>query len=334
MPLSDPRFICLTQWLEKYFGEPVSISLVSGDASFRRYFRVIRPNSNYIAVDSPVDLVPIDPFIEMANAYTLAGLKVPKVIATDKTQGFMLLSDLGDIQLLNQLTENTVHHYYSEALNLLPKVTRVNGTTQHALPQFDQAFILKELNIFNEWLLEFHLNLKIDSETQTMLDTCFEDLTNNALQQPQYAMHRDYHSRNIMLQDNQLHLIDFQDTVIGPVTYDAVSLLRDCYIIWPEECIQQLMQHHYQLCKAHKLINESISFAQYQHWFDLMGMQRHIKIAGIFARLYHRDNKSGYLKDIPQALKYLIQVSAKYSEFASLKHWIECEILPRVEDKL
>ncbi|MBE8167344.1 MAG: phosphotransferase [Shewanella sp.] len=334
MPLSDPRFIFLTQWLNSYFGEPVSITLISGDASFRRYYRVIQRDCSFIAVDSPPDLVPIEPFIELVAAYTEANLSVPNVIANDKNLGFMLLSDLGDVQLLNRLTEDTVQRYYCEALNLLPKVTTVNSTEQHSLPQFDKPFILKELNIFNEWLLDVHLDFRINPETQAMLDYCFDALSLSALQQPQYAMHRDYHSRNIMLHNEQLHLIDFQDTVIGPVTYDAVSLLRDCYVVWPEECVKKLMMHHYQLCKQHNLIDDGTDFLQYQRCFDLMGMQRHIKIAGIFARLYHRDNKNGYLKDIPQALNYVIDVAAKYPEFISLSSWIECEILPRVEDKL
>lgn len=330
--MSDPRFIQLNAWLKQYFSSNITPELISGDASFRRYFRVIVDSVSYIVVDSPPKLVPITPFIQIAESYSRAGIAVPKVIACDVEQGFMLLSDLGDIQLLSVLTAGNLTNYYQKALLLLNDIAQVTTTEQGALPIYDDKFVLRELNIFIEWLAVHHLGLAID-EVESCTQDVFSILVENVRLQPKVGMHRDYHSRNIMLQDNELKVIDFQDAVIGPVTYDAVSLLRDCYIRWPEESVDQLMLGHYEQAIDAGLLSSKVSFAQYQRWFDLMGLQRHIKAAGIFARLNYRDNKPAYMADIPLTLEYIRDIASRYAELAEFSQWIANVIIPAVKAK-
>ncbi|WOT04538.1 aminoglycoside phosphotransferase family protein [Shewanella youngdeokensis] len=332
MPLSDPRFIQLNAWLNHYFSANVSPILISGDASFRRYYRVVVDSASYIVVDSPPKLVPIMPFIEIAERYAQAGVAVPRVIGRDEELGFMLLSDLGDVQLLSVLKPDNLQQYYQQALAVLNDIAKVTATANSPLPLYDDEFVLRELNIFTEWLAVHHLGLTVD-EVQAQTEAVFALLTDNVRQQPKVGMHRDYHSRNIMLQDGELKIIDFQDAVIGPVTYDAVSLLRDCYIRWPEESVNALMQVHYNQALDAKLLSANTAFSQYQRWFDLMGLQRHIKAAGIFARLNYRDNKPAYMADIPLTLDYVRDIASRYPELKAFSQWIEAEIIPAVKGK-
>ncbi|WP_044556078.1 aminoglycoside phosphotransferase family protein [Shewanella piezotolerans] len=332
MPLSDPRFIQLNAWLNQYFSSNITPTLISGDASFRRYFRVIVDSVSYIVVDSPPKLVPITPFIQIAESYSAIGIPVPKVIACDVQQGFMLLSNLGDVQLLSVLSAGNLTDYYQKALLLLTDIAKVTTTEQGELPIYDDEFVLRELNIFIEWLAVHHLGLAID-EVESRTHDVFDILVENVRQQPQVGMHRDYHSRNIMLQDGELKVIDFQDAVIGPVTYDAVSLLRDCYIRWPEQSVNQLMSLHYKQALETELLSTSVSFSQYQRWFDLMGLQRHLKAAGIFARLNYRDNKPAYMADIPLTLEYIRDIASRYAELAEFSQWIASVIIPAVKAK-
>ncbi len=330
--MSDPRFLQLNAWLNQYFNVKVSPQLISGDASFRRYFRVFVNNDSYIVVDSPPNLIDIVPFIQLADSYSRQGIAVPKVIASDRELGVMLLSDLGDTQLLSVLNKETLQQYYSEALGLLTDIAKVTQTQTGSLPKYDAAFVTRELDIFCEWLALHHLGLAVD-EVNIRTAGAFNVLTENAMSQPQAGMHRDYHSRNLMLQDGQLKVIDFQDAVIGPVTYDAVSLLRDCYIRWPDSDVELLMQQHYQQCLNDKLIGADVSFAQYRRWFDLMGIQRHVKAAGIFARLNYRDNKPAYMADIPLTLEYIRDIAARYQELQGFSKWIAEVIIPAVTAK-
>ena len=334
MTLSDPRFISLNQWLNRYFSYDVTPILISGDASFRRYFRVVARDASYIVADSPPALVPIAPFIALASGYAAAGLTVPKVITSDAEQGFMLLSDLGDTQLLSVLTDDNVADYYRRALALLPQVASVvesfdpvTGNTQ-PLPLYDEAFVRRELGIFTEWLLGRHLQLELSHEEGLLLEKSFGLLVENALAQPKVGMHRDFHSRNLMLKEGELCVIDFQDAVLGPVTYDAVSLLRDCYIRWPQTMVLELMQQHYQQVLELGQIPAQTSFTQYQTWFDLMGLQRHIKAAGIFARLHYRDNKPAYMADIPLTLSYIVDIASVYPELAPFSAWVQSRVVP------
>ena len=327
--MSDLRFLQLNAWLNQYFNVNVSPELISGDASFRRYFRVVVNNLSYIVVDSPPNLIDISPFIQLADSYAKQGIAVPEVIASDKAQGLMLLSDLGDVQLLSVLNQDTLQGYYSQALVLLKDIAIVTHTQAGTLAEYDAEFVIRELTIFTEWLALHHLGLD-PQQVKIHTEAAFKLLVDNALEQPQVGMHRDYHSRNIMLQQNQLKVIDFQDAVIGPVTYDAVSLLRDCYIRWPDSDVDALMQQHYEQCLASNQIDSEVSFSQYRRWFDLMGIQRHIKAAGIFARLNYRDNKPAYMADIPLTLEYIRDIAGRYTELQVLSNWIAEVIIPAV----
>ncbi|MGX9461762.1 aminoglycoside phosphotransferase family protein [Shewanella sp. A14] len=333
MILSDPRFVALSHWLSQFFGEEVTIDLICGDASFRRYFRIHHQGNHYIVSDSPVDLVPITPFVAMAKAYKAAGLLVPEVLATCEQQGFVLQTDVGEQQLLSALNLDNVADYYQQALSLLPTIAGVTNTDSGPLTNYDAEFVNRELMIFVDWLVNIHIDYTLTDNEKQMIESTFEVLTQNVLSQPQVGMHRDFHSRNLLINDQVLAVIDFQDAVLGPVTYDAVSLLRDCYVRWPDDIVNQLMKYHYQLAIKQKLLDEHIVFSTYKQWFDLMGIQRHIKAAGIFARLYHRDGKRGYLADIPLTLQYIIDMGAQYPQIAQFSTWVNDVIVPLVKQQ-
>ncbi|MCL2909793.1 aminoglycoside phosphotransferase family protein [Shewanella aquimarina] len=333
MPLSDPRFLALNSWIARTLGDEAQLALISGDASFRRYYRVRYLSQTFIAMDSPPDLVPVAPFIALANAYHDHGILAPEVKAAELTQGFLLLSDLGDIQLLEVLTPENVEQYYGKALGLLEALQTITSAAGQPLPDYDDAFVLRELTIFIEWLVEHHLKLTLDSQTRQMIDGCFSLLIENVAQQPKVGMHRDYHSRNLMLCDDELAVIDFQDAVIGPITYDAVSLLRDCYVRWPLDVVEALLEQHYNQMRVLGRLGDEVNLSQYRRWFDLMGMQRHLKAAGIFCRLNYRDAKPGYLKDIPLTLSYVCDIGEQYPEFAPFIAWLRREVMPHMTCK-
>ncbi|MCH1919128.1 phosphotransferase [Shewanella sp. A3A] len=327
--LSDPRFLHLQQWLAEFFGSPAQLNLISGDASFRRYFRVQQGQQHYIVADSPPQKVDNQPFIALANAYLAAGIKVPNIVAVNQQQGFILQQDCGDTQLLSLLNEQNVSHWYQQALAILPKIATVTASDIGPLPDYDAAFVERELAIFPEWLLNEHWHISLSARDQQMLQQSFALLVDNALAQPKVGMHRDFHSRNLMVMDGELAVIDFQDAVLGPITYDAVSLLRDCYVRWPDAIVDTLLVHFYQQCVAQQQLSAAVSLTQFRRWFDLMGLQRHIKAAGIFARLLHRDGKSGYIKDIPLTLQYIVDICRRYPELQALGDWVDEQLLPR-----
>ena len=343
MSETDLRFNLLVSWLNQYFGEEVILVLICGDASFRRYFRLTINNVDYIVADSPIELVPVAPFIAVADAYQQAGLLVPKIIHVCHEHGFVLQTDVGQTQLLSVITPTNVSDYYQQALDLLvpiSKATTISNVTgqQSLLPEYDSAFVERELAIFTQWLIGEHLQYAMTAAETTMLASCFQLLVDNVIQQPKVGMHRDFHSRNLLInQDNpqqlRLAVIDFQDAVVGPVTYDAVSLLRDCYVKWPENLINPLIEYHYALAIKHQLMTPDTSFAQYLQWFDLMGLQRHLKAAGIFARLKLRDGKAGYMADIPLTLQYVIDIAKRYPKLMPLGEWVEKLVLPLVQEK-
>lgn len=332
-PLSDLRFIQLNTWLNNYFSMTLSPLLISGDASVRRYFRVLVNDISYIVVDSPPEQLVLQQFVDIANAYALKGINVPEVIAKDTQNGFMLLNDLGDTSLFSILDSENVEYYYKTALNLLNDIIKVKATKNGRLPLYDSVFVRRELEIFTDWLLKCHLSMSLTVTKRDMLSRAFQLLVDNALEQPQVGMHRDYHCRNIMVKNNELNIIDFQDAVIGPITYDVVSLLRDCYLRWPNELVNKLMLEHYKHMQSSGEISSEISLAQYRRWFDLMGLQRHIKAAGIFSRLHHRDQKSAYLADIPLTLGYIRDIALAYPELQEFGSWVEMALIPHFMNK-
>lgn len=333
--MEDKRELALQAWCESQTGvtQP-TLEVVSGDASFRRYFRATNGRESLIAVDSPPEKEPIKPFLAVAEAYQDAGVTVPDVLAADAENGFMLQSDFGQILLLSKLHTRNVRQFYEIALATLPNIMDVTQTSMGSLPRFDRALLERELGLFKEWLLETHLNMRWQSSDERIWNHFCETLITNALAQPQVGVHRDYHSRNLMLlSDDRMGIIDFQDAVVGPVTYDAVSLLRDCYIEWPDELVDELSNKlRLRLIETNRLAAQ-VDQDQWQCWFDLMGMQRHTKAAGIFARLAHRDQKPGYLQDVPRTLGYLNRICARHSELAEYQKWLNERVLPAWEQQ-
>ena len=313
-------------------GEAIQLVPITGDASFRRYFRFSIAKKSYILMDAPTPAEDCSRFVATQQAFAQAGLLVPQIIAQDIPQGLLLLSDLGDTLLLSRLTEQTVTVSYRQALATLTKVRTISSTNAGPLPVFDQAFLLREMQIFIDWFVLQHLQLTLNEQEHMMLQRQFLLLADTALQQPQAGMHRDYHSRNLMVQpDGQLAVIDFQDVVTGPVTYDAVSLLKDCYIKWPAELVQVLSHEFYQSLRAQAQLPLGISPEQFQLWFDWMGLQRHIKVCGIFCRLYHRDGKAGYLADLPRVFDYVLEVTSHYQKLQELDLWLKQKVQPALE---
>ena len=329
--MEDLRQRQLTQWLIDSFSlEKCELTSMNGDAGFRRYFRFEMKNQSLIAVDTPGDKCNNTAFIYMQQQLKQAGIKVPDVVAFAEQQGFMCLSDLGTQELSSVLHANNMAEYYQQAILLLPKIANI---PQKNLPIYDKAFIQRELDIFNEWLLAEHLNIQLTFDEKKQLQTGFDFLIDSALEQPKVVMHRDFHSRNLMLVNNELAAIDFQDAVIGPITYDVASLLRDCYLKWPIEQISPLFSYFIDIMSAQFSL-QHIHAQQWKKWFDLMGMQRHIKASGIFARLYHRDQKPNYLADIPLTLSYIVDISAEYPECDFIQRLIVDRVIPKLEKKL
>ena len=303
-----------------------SLEVVSGDASFRRYFRQSTDATTYIAVDAPPDKENSEPFVRIAESWFVQGIHVPQVIKADLEQGFMLLSDMGDQLLLPLLNDASAEGLYHQALDSLIGIQK----TRIDLPLYDEALLDREMALFTDWYLGEHLGLTLTSQEQHMLRETFEVLRESALGQIQVPVHRDYHSRNIMVcEDDTLGIIDFQDAVLGPITYDVVSLLRDCYVAWPMEQVEQWAQDYFAKAREAGLVG-AISDEQLMLWFDWMGIQRHLKAVGIFARLNHRDGKTGYMNDIPRTLNYIVEVSAKYSTLDEFNQWLERRLLPEL----
>lgn len=301
--MKQSRFLQLNKWLCNYFDvNEIPLYSLTGDAGFRKYYRFDIENMSYIAVDAIPEMSNNLAFVEIQKTLHKAGINVPEVIVSDLTQGFFCLSDFGDVLFSDGLTLDNMNCSYKKAIKLLPKIVSLPLPKNYTLPIYDDNFIRVELDIFTKWLLGEHLNLSLNEQEKLSLENCFNILVQSAIEQPQAFMHRDFHSRNLMLltheknntkknsnqEESSLGVIDFQDAVIGPITYDIVSLLRDCYVKWPSENVDVLFEYYCQLVDVDNKYPE-VKKEQWIRWFDLMGLQRHIKVSGIFARLYHRD---------------------------------------------
>ena len=306
-----------------------TIEPASADASFRRYFRVtLADGTTRIAMDAPPDKEDCRPFVAIAGLMADAGLHVPEIHAQDLQQGFLLLEDLGARACLGALGPDSADALYADAIDALVRL-QVNAPTGD-LPAYDRGLLLREMQLFPDWLLSRHLGLRLSQAESTMLETAFAALVDNALAQPVVCVHRDYHSRNLMVVNaNNPGVIDFQDAVAGPVTYDLVSLLRDCYIGWPAAQLDAWIAGYYERAQRAGLLT-GIDPADFRTWFDLMGVQRHLKAAGIFARLNHRDGKPGYLDDIPRTLGYIVDAGARHPASRELAGFVAGQVLPRL----
>ncbi len=319
----------LNAWLDERFNQ-YDITPVSDDASFRRYFRVtpVGNGQRFIVMDAPPDKEDVTPFIDIAERLRSVGLNAPRVHARDEARGFLLLDDFADRQYLGELNDESVERLYGDALGALAVMQAC--VSSDGLPAYDATRLRAEMQLFPDWLLDRQLGLKLDDEDQKRLDAVFDLLVENALAQPRVFVHRDYHSRNLMrLEKANPGILDFQDAVNGPLTYDLVSLLRDCYVRWPRERVVDWAWGYFDLAVQSGILREE-NEQYFLRWFDLMGMQRQLKAAGIFARLNLRDGKPGYLGDIPRTLGYIVEVAPDYPELAAFGAWLEGSVLPRL----
>ena len=323
MILNDLRIITLLDWLENdCLLNVTNCEPASNDASFRRYFRVTIDGEAFIAMDAPPDKENIAPFMRIANLFKQADVNTPALLQHNLNDGFLLLEDFGSKWLLDELNDETAPELYKRALrDLLPLHT--HETLLNAdLPRYDEALLHREMALFEEWFVEQLLDSELPPD---LWENVQQILIQSALEQPLVCVHRDYHSRNLMVLPNgELGVLDFQDAVLGALTYDIVSLLRDCYIDWSDEQIETWLRDYFQQLQTAKVIE--CDFAQFKRWFDLMGMQRHLKVCGIFARLHLRDDKSEYLKSIPRTLNYIVQVCGAYPELNEFLQFLEQHI--------
>lgn len=311
-------------WLEKsltgVWNKNTSITALPADASFRRYFRVNSENQMYLLMDAPPELEDSHGYVAIAKAYRARNIHTPKIFVEDLTQGFLLIEDFGDALLNSALNENTASALYRKCYALLPTIQACTSIPEWHLPHFVKDLLETELMNFREWCLLKFAGLSLNTQEEHVLQETFAYLKNNAAAQPQVGVHRDYHSRNLMLlEDGKIGILDFQDAVIGPLTYDLVSLLRDCYISWPTDQVYSWVKEYYH---AFGDANR-YSLQQFQEWFDLQGLQRHLKAIFIFCRKYLRDGSKYYLDDIRRALNYTRHVLPQYPKLKLFHNFIE-----------
>jgi aminoglycoside/choline kinase family phosphotransferase len=316
----------LSDWLSSlYPNETCTLALASADASFRRYFRATFANRSLIVMDAPPQHEDCKPFLHVAKLFEDAGTHVPHVYAHDLTQGFLLLSDLGNITYLQALTANTATKLYGAATDALIKIQL--ASRENELPPYDEALLRRELNLFPEWYIAKHLGVTLSAKQQAKLEQVFVRILANNLAQSCVYVHRDYHSRNLMSTEPNPGILDFQDAVYGPITYDLASLFKDAYIRWEEEEIMDWIIRYWEKARAAGLpVRED--FGEFYRDYEMMGVQRHIKVLGIFARLYHRDGKQAYLKDMPLVMDYLRRACERYIDLKPLLNLLD-ELEPR-----
>lgn len=328
--MTDTRKQQLAAWASKTLSCPLpELAIVSGDASFRRYFRLQHENQSIIAVDAPPQHENNHAFVTVGQLLAEQGLLVPQFIATNFDNGFLLLSDLGDRLYLDELNQTNVDELYQKAIDALLKMQQIQ-LSDSSLPDYDKPKLTTELNLFKQWFIQRHLNITLTKTENQILEHLFEELLAAALAQKQVFVHRDFHSRNLMICDKRTPaIIDFQDAVKGPISYDLVSLLKDCYIQWPNEQVKAWCHYYYQQATQKQLLNTSFE-AFHQH-FDWMGLQRHIKVLGIFCRLNYRDGKPHYLNDLPLVFNYVLQTASIYPQFADFVELMQQKIQPAFE---
>ena len=326
--MTDARLNTLRNWLKglqpSWQLDLDTLAPASADASFRRYFRIESKNLDFgtlIIMDAPPQHEPLDAFIKIDLLFSEAGLNAPKILEQNSAEGFLLLNDLGSKTYLAELNNETADHLYQDATHALVQMQL--ASKPNVLPSYDAVLLQRELDLLPEWYLKKHLCIELTDLQQAQLKKSFELIIENNLAQAKVFVHRDYHSRNLMVTEvNNPGVLDFQDAVYGPITYDAASLWRDAYIAWPEErVIDWVIKFWEQGRKVGLPMPED--FGQFYRDFEWMGLQRHLKVLGIFARLSHRDGKDGYLKDIPLVLEYAIATANRYIELKPLARILE-----------
>jgi len=288
----------------------------SADASFRRYFRAFTDQGQYIVMDAPPRQEDCRPWLRVGRLFRAAGVNTPEILAENLTEGFLLISDLGSTTYLAALNTDNADRLYRDANAALIKIQK--ASQEGELPPYDETLLRRELELFPEWYLGRHLGVRLGADQRQVLEDSFRRILANNLAQPRVYVHRDWHSRNLMLTaDDNPGVIDFQDAVYGPITYDLVSLFKDAYIRWDEERVLDWSVRYWEGARQAGLPVQA-DFGTFYRDFEWMGVQRHIKVLGIFARLYHRDGKDAYLLDMPRVMDYLRRVCQRYSGLGSL----------------
>ncbi|MFN7836207.1 MAG: aminoglycoside phosphotransferase family protein [Burkholderiaceae bacterium] len=327
----DIRRAALHDWLSEQpalRADPSTLTMVAGDASFRRYFRVqtnLSQHASLILMDAPPPVEDIRPFVQVAELLAATGVSVPQVLVSDADQGFLALSDLGDRTYATRLNSETADDMYRLAGSALLRMQTALMPAACGLPAYDAVRLGAEMQLFVDWYVNRHLETALTAAERPALQTVFDLLTADALAQPQVFVHRDYHSRNLMVLDAPAvtpGILDFQDAVIGPLTYDLVSLLRDAYVEWPDEQVLDWAIRYWEKARAQGLPVPADA-SEFFRQFEWMGLQRHLKVLGIFARLHYRDGKSAYLNDLPRVLGYARRVAERFSVFKPLARLFE-----------
>lgn len=333
-PPVDIRKLALADWVTlntPVAWHPINLQSLGSDAGFRRYFRFQQP-SRWLAVDAPPATEDSRQFIAIARLIRSRGVCSPEIFAADPSQGFLLVEDMGDNLLFRAVNNNNADQLYTQAIDTLLQMHTCTDDPA-LIPRYDQALLRRELEIFSEWFVGKLLGHPLSAGEQLQLNQFFNLLEDNALNQPQGFVHRDYHSRNLILRnDGQMGVIDFQGALWGGATYDLVSLLRDCYLRWPTEKVTQWALY-YRQCAIELQQIPNISEVEFLRWFDLLGLQRHIKVLGIFSRLNLRDNKPGYLQDLPLVIRYTLEVARQYPELQVFTHWFTYTLLPLAQQQ-
>jgi len=349
----DERQAALCEWaqpvlsalLQRTLPAPPAAQSLGGDASFRRYFRYIDTDTaqSFLLVDAPPPNEDVALFVRVAAEFQATGMRTPRIYEADPEQGFMLLEDFGDSLFLPRLQsarqsgqEHVANSLYESAMASLLDLQM--DSCASPLPPYDNDRLLGEMRLFDQWFCGEMLALDLEPETQRMLDDTWRFLAEAAIAQTQVRVHRDYHSRNLMVIGGDVSarpgVIDFQDAVIGPITYDLVSLLKDCYIVWSRSQVEHWLRRYYRQSCERSLLAKPLLFSDFFRDFELMGLQRHIKVLGIFCRLALRDGKRGYLGDLPVVLDYVQQTARAYPELATFSDWFERVPLPKIRERL
>ena len=325
----------LSRWVADQLGcAPATIKLkpIASDAGFRRYFRFAMP-SQWLAVDAPPQTEDSRQFVTLARYLSEHKVSTPKVLAADEAIGFLLVEDFGDELLHRQFTPTTADALYREAYASLISLAACPDRPAF-IPRYDLELLRRELTIFSEWFVTTLLGYQLNPTENVMLDRLFSALEQSALEQPQCLVHRDFHSRNLLIRpDKILGVIDFQGALWGGCTYDLVSLLRDCYIRWPADQVTAWALDYHQMAIKAGVLDANIDEQTYLRWFDWMGLQRHIKVLGIFARLNLRDNKPHYLEDLPLVIRYTLEVAQRYPELKAFADWFSNTLIPLAEQQ-
>ncbi|AMW79137.1 phosphotransferase [Acinetobacter sp. TGL-Y2] len=310
--------------------ENCEIKFLAGDASFRRYARITLNNKTFMLMDAPPDQEDCVPFVTIDEFFDQHGVRVPHILAKDLEHGFLLLEDFGDVVLSTLLNDQTVDGHYAQSFKQLIQLQSIDGTGE--LPEYSYEKLISEMELLTDWLLP-SLKIQPTQDETALIKRSFAILANAAVAQPQVIVHRDFHSRNLMVIEGETEqgVIDFQDAVIGADTYDLISITRDAYVQWNADRVYGWFKTFYDLLPDSS--KQDRHFEQFKQDADMMAIQRHIKILGIFVRLFERDGKSGYLKDLPRVMWYLLEESKPYTELAPFIQFMQTRVLPKVEEK-